>query len=121
MNIYSIYVNPQKKDNDFILIKQGFSLFAAFLSVFWAFYHRMWLPLIITLILNIVISNLGCTNFISVSQFAIMLIFGFFSDDMREYDLQKKKYQLTDIILAKSEIEAELKFLERLVDEKNVL
>ncbi|MDR0774360.1 MAG: DUF2628 domain-containing protein [Rickettsia sp.] len=121
MNIYSMYVNPQKKDNDFILIKQGFSLFAAFLSVFWALYHRMWLPLITTLILSIVISSLGCTNFISVSQLAIMLIFGFFSDDMREYDLQKKKYQLTDIILAKSEIEAELKFLERLVDEKNVL
>ncbi|MDR0296949.1 MAG: DUF2628 domain-containing protein [Rickettsia sp.] len=114
MNIYSIYVNPQKKDNDFIIIKQGFSLFAAFFNMFWALHHRMWTALIITLIVSIAISSLGFAHFTFASQIAIMLIFGFFSADMREYDLQQKKYQLEEIILAKSEIEAELKFLKRL-------
>ncbi|WP_341756232.1 MULTISPECIES: DUF2628 domain-containing protein [unclassified Candidatus Tisiphia] len=119
MNIYSIYVNPQKKDNDFIIIKQGFSLFAALFNMFWALYHRMWIALIITLIISIAMSNLGFAHFTFASRIAIMLIFGFFAADMREYDLQRKKYQLTEIILAKSEIEAELKFLKHLVVDKN--
>ncbi|WP_425364404.1 DUF2628 domain-containing protein [Candidatus Tisiphia endosymbiont of Mystacides longicornis] len=105
MNIYSIYVNPQKKDNDFIIIKQGFSLFAAFFNIFWALYHRMWLALIITLIISVAISSLGFTYLTFASRIAIMLIFGFFAADMREYDLKQKKYRLTEIILAKSEIE----------------
>ncbi|MCC8417128.1 MAG: DUF2628 domain-containing protein [Rickettsia endosymbiont of Bryobia graminum] len=113
MNIYSIYVNPDKKDNNFILVKQGFSLFAAVFNIFWALYHRMWLALIITLILNIAIFSVDSYNLSNLTQIVIVLIFGFFGADMREYDLERKQYSLEDIILADSEIEAELKFLER--------
>lgn len=112
MNIYSIYVNPQKKDNNFILIKQGFSLFATLLSAPWALYHKMWLPLIITMIANIIVINLD-SGLVYIGQIFVMLIFAFYSSDIREYDLEQKEYQLADILLAKSEIEAELKFLQR--------
>ncbi|XVN43036.1 MAG: DUF2628 domain-containing protein [Candidatus Rickettsia vulgarisii] len=113
MNIYSIYVNPDKKDNNFILVKQGFSLFAAVFNVFWTLYHKMWLALIITLICNIIAFSFDSHNLSNLIQIAITLIFGFFGADMREYDLERKQYSLEDIILAKSEVEAELKFLER--------
>ncbi len=119
MNIYSIYLNPQKKDSDFITIKQGFSIFATFFSVFWALYHKMWLLLIVTLIFSIIILGLGYNQFIYLGQITIILLYGFFSDDIREYDLQRKKYQLEDIILAKSQMEAELKFVSRLEEEEN--
>jgi hypothetical protein len=112
MNIYSIYVNPQKKDNNFILIKQGFSLFATLLGAPWAVYHKMWLPLIITMIFNIIVMNLE-SDLAYIGQIFIMLIFAFYSSDIREYDLEQKEYRLEDVILAKSEIEAELKFLQR--------
>ncbi len=118
MNTYSMYVNPQEKDNDFILVKHGFSLLAMFLGIFWILYHRMWLLLIVAVVITVIISSVGFSDYIIVSQIVIMLILGFFSDDIREYDLQQKNYQLADIILAKSEIEAELKFLERLMYNK---
>jgi hypothetical protein len=36
-----------------------------------------------------------------------------FAVDIREYDLERKEYYLDDITFANSEIEAELKYLER--------
>ncbi len=113
MNIYSIYVNPDKKDNNFVLVKQGFSLFAAVFNIFWALYHKMWLVLIITFILNIATFSFDSHNLSNLIQVIMALIFGFFGADMREYDLERKEYSLEDIILANSEVEAELKFLER--------
>ncbi len=114
MNIYSIYVNPQKKNNNCIIIKQGFSLCAAILNIGWALYHRMWLLLLITTVTMIIAFNINSAYTEMMGPIAIMLIFGFCSNIMREYDLERKKYLLNDIILAHSEIEAELKFLERL-------
>ncbi|WP_341764279.1 DUF2628 domain-containing protein [Candidatus Tisiphia endosymbiont of Beris chalybata] len=113
MNIYSIYVNPQKKDNNCIIIKQGVSLFAAIFNVGWLLYHRMWLLLIVTSIVVVSAFSLNCECIKAGVLITTMLIFGFCSTDIREYDLERKKYLLQDIILANSEMEAELKFLER--------
>src|SRR4051794_12930980 len=113
MNIYGIYVNPEQKDNNFVIIKDGFSLASAFFNVFWALYHSMWVPLIATLIFNFAIVIIGYDTFLPIGKIATMLVFGFLGNDMREYDLQWKKYRLQDVILASSAIEAELKFLER--------
>jgi len=120
MNIYSIYINPQKKDNDFIIIKQGFSAFAGLLNVFWALYYKMWLPLIVTLMFMIVILTINNTCLIYISKILMILIYAFCNDDIREYDLERKNYRLGDVILAKSEIEAELKFLQRLEENSDV-
>lgn len=113
MNIYSIYVNPDKKDNNFILVKQGFTLFAAVFNIFWALYHRMWLVLAVALVVNIIAFSLDSSGVSNLFQIIIMLIFGFFGAEMREHDLERKQYELEDIILANSEVEAEVKFLER--------
>ena len=113
MNIYSIYVNPQKKDNDFVLIKQGFSFSAAFFNIFWSLYHKIWLPPIVVLVFNILIVILKDDNYTLIYSILTILVFGMFAVDIREYDLERKEYYLDDITLANSEIEAELKYLER--------
>lgn len=114
MNIYSIYVNPQQKDNNCIIIKQGASLFAAIFNVGWLLYHRMWLLLILSSIVVVSAFSLNCEHLKVGALITTMLIFGFCRTDILEYELERKKYLLKDIILANSEMEAELKFLERL-------
>ena len=117
MNIYAIYTNPNREDTPLIPIKAGFSFIAAILNFFWALYHRMWRVVFILLIINILVfifqTNNIATSIIPVIHIATMAIFGFFTTELREYDIQRKGYQLQDIIYAPSELEAELKFLTR--------
>ncbi|HJD61450.1 MAG TPA: DUF2628 domain-containing protein [Rickettsia endosymbiont of Columbicola hoogstraali] len=113
MNIYAIYINPAQKNNNFTVIKESFSWTAAFLSVFWALYHKMWLPVIIAVALNIVAMAINIYELTLALKLMIMLIFGFFAADIRENHLKRNNYTLKDIVVASSQVEAELKFLER--------
>lgn len=117
MNIYAVYINPDREDSHFILISKGFSFKAAILNLFWALYYKMWRVVFILLMVNILVFILQTNNIaggvIALIHFATMAIFGFFTTELREYYLQQKGYQLQDIVLAQSELEAEVKFFTR--------
>ncbi len=113
MNIYAIYINPKQKNNNFIVIKKSFSWTAAVLSVFWALYHKMWLLVIIAVAINIVAMTINILELMLALKLIVMLIFGFFASDIRENYLQRTNFTLKDIVVAGSQVEAELKFLER--------
>lgn len=113
MNIYSVYTDSSKKNNEPILIKQGFSFIASFFNFFWAIYHRMWLIAIFLMILNFVVSVDGSSFIAYCVNLAILFIFGFFASEIREYYAIKSGYSLSDIILASSEEEAEIKYIKR--------
>lgn len=120
MNIYSVYTDSSKKDNEVILIKQGFSFIAGFFNFFWALYHRMWLIAIFLMILSFVISADGPSFIAYCVNLVILFIFGFFASEIREYYAIKSGYNLSDIILASSEEEAEVKYIERAEALKNL-
>jgi Protein of unknown function (DUF2628) len=117
MNIYAIYTDPEREDTNFIPMRKGFSFIAAILNFFWALYHKMWSVVFILLMINMLVFvlqiNNTATGAIPVIHFATMAIFGFFTTELREYYLQKKGYHLEDIVLAPSELEAEVKFITR--------
>jgi len=113
MNIYAIYINHEQKNNNFIVVEESFSWTAALLSVFWALYHRMWLPVAIAILMNIIVAAINIQELTLALKLIIMLIFGFFAADIRENHLKRNNYRLEDIIVANSKIEAELKFLKR--------
>ncbi|ADE29834.1 DUF2628 domain-containing protein [Rickettsia prowazekii] len=112
MNIYAIYINSTQKNNNFIILEEGFSWIAALFSIFWALYHKMWIVVAITVIANIIATTI-IVDFKFIFQIFLILSFGFFAADIRENYLNRNNYQLEDIIIANSRIEAELKFLER--------
>ncbi len=126
MNIYSVYTNSSKKQNNLIFIKQGFSFLAAILNLAWACYHRMWFIAIITIILSCFV---GISSFSNVDDsinivadsvdIAILFLFGFFASEMREYHAKKNNFELSDIILANSEEEAEIKYFMRINSKNN--
>jgi len=112
MNIYAIYINPEQKNNNFVVIEESFSWTAAILSVFWALYYKMWLPVVIAIIINIFATTIS-HELALILKLIVMLIFGFFAADIRENYLKRNNYELKDIVVANSQIEAELRFLER--------
>ena len=113
MNIYSAYTDSSKKDNELILIKQGFSFIACFFNFFWAIYHRMWLIAIFLMIISFIIGANEPSFIAYCVNLAILFIFGFFASEIREYYAIKNGYGLSDIILASSEEEAEIKYINR--------
>ena len=113
MNIYSVYTNNEKNNEDPILIRQGFSFIAGFLNVFWALYHKMWLLALFAIILNAIANHIQSTYIIYGLNVALLFIFGFFSSNMREYYAKKKGFKLDDIVLAQSEEEAEVRYYMR--------
>ncbi|XVN41703.1 MAG: DUF2628 domain-containing protein [Rickettsia endosymbiont of Argas persicus] len=113
MNIYTIYINQEQKNNNFIVIEESFSWTAALLSVFWALYHKMWLPVVIAISINIIVKVINIPELTFALKLIVMLVFGFFASDMRENYLKRNNYELKDIVVAGSKIEAELKFLKR--------
>lgn len=120
MNIYSVYADSSKKDNELILIKQGFSFIAGFFNFFWAIYHKMWSIAIVLMIISFFLGATG-PSFIAYSiNLSILFIFGFFASEIREYYAVKKGYDLSDIIIASSEEEAEVKYIKRTENLKNL-
>ncbi|AFB31922.1 MULTISPECIES: DUF2628 domain-containing protein [spotted fever group] len=118
MNIYAIYINSTnstQKNNNFIVIEEGFSWIAALLSIFWALYHKMWLVVAITVIAHIIVTAINIEELKFIFKIVLILGFGFFASDIRENYLKRNNYRLEDIIIANSRIEAELKFLKRSV------
>lgn len=115
MNIYAIYINPEQKNNNFVIVEESFSWTAALLSVFWALYHKMWLPVIIAIAINVVAKTIDIAELTLALKLIIMLIFGFFAANIRGNYLIRNNYKLEDIIVAGSRIEAELKFYTRLI------
>jgi len=113
MNIYAVFINSTQKNNNFIVIEEGFSWIAALLSIFWALYHKMWLVVAIAVIANIIVTAINIEELKFIFKIVLILSFGFFASDIRENYLKRNNYRLEDIIIANSSIEAELKFLER--------
>ncbi|BDU60415.1 hypothetical protein FLA4_08250 [Candidatus Rickettsia kotlanii] len=113
MNIYAVYINSTQKNNNFIVIEEGFSWIAALLSIFWALYHKMWLVVAIAVIANIIVTAINIEELKFIFKIVLILGFGCFASDIRENYLKRNNYRLEDIITANSRIEAELKFLKR--------
>lgn len=117
MNIYSIFTNNSDEDSEPIIVKQGFSIWAGIFNVLWALYHKMWIIAAFAVVLDawplLFLDNHYYDELAFVNRIGIFLIFGFMATEMREHNLKSKGYELSDVLVAPSEPEAELKFFER--------
>ena len=93
-----------------MLIREGYSLIAAIFNLFWAMYHRMWLVSATVIILQIMFFSFEMPKFNYLFHIDVLLIFGFFASDLREYYALKRGLALSEIIIANDEEEAEWKY-----------
>lgn len=120
MNIYSVYADSSKKENTPILIKQGFSFIAGVFNCFWALYHKMWFIAFFTMIVSLLAGTLKISYIFYPVNIAILFIFGFFASEIREHYTEKNGFELSDIILARDEEEAEVKYNMRKNNQENL-
>lgn len=117
MNIYTIYATPNEDNISPLSVRQGFSFTACILGPFWALYHKMWGVVFLSFLLDLIMqSNQITQNSILFSycyNIAKLFLFGFFASELQEYYAKKRGYDLADIILAKTEEEAEVKYFMR--------
>ena len=120
MHLYSIYVRSESKNSDFIIIKQGFSVWGSIFNFFWAIYHKMWIVATFIIMVNFAIILIyDAEKFSMIEYFKYVIqffIFGFFATELREFYAEKQGMVLDDIILANSEEDAESKYMMRIGD-----
>lgn len=115
MNIYSVYTSPTAENP--IFIRQGFSFMAAIFNALWALYYRLWSLAIFVLIITFAADFFRMPNLVFLLNITILFLFGFFASEIREYYAGKSGYQLSDILLAANDEEAELRYYARTNEE----
>lgn len=111
MNLYSIYISEyseQQDQSDLVIIKQGFSFWAAIFSFFWVIYHRIWKGVFFLVFMALTLTLIGDHTIRFVIDMALLFTFGFLAEDILEKHYKSKGYKISDIILANDEEEAEM-------------
>jgi len=121
LRIFAVYSRPDRPlDQQPVLVKEGFNLFAFLFGFFWALYHRLWKVMILILLFNIAIIYAGkihalAPQSIGIIQMGFQLLVGLQASSWRQAKLVKKGYVLADISAADSLMRAEQRYFERLV------
>ena len=115
MKIYSAYFNPQKDDEQLMLVSYDFYFILAILPSITLLTKKQYI---------LAIAAFAITLFIGVMQnyaygigitlhLCYLLSCGWFGGDLYAYLLERDGYKLKDVICAKSEDEAELIYYSR--------
>jgi len=120
MKTFRIYSNSQKiQEMEPIFIEDGFSLRAMIFNFLWFLYYSLWIELLVFIVLQCVLSlvdtYLGYKIYLALQLF-IYLAIGFFANQIRAYSLERQGYKFRDIIIAKNEEKAKLKFYKNFLD-----
>jgi len=73
----------------------------------------MWIVAFVTMGINYIITIINISQVAYSINIAIFFLFGWFASDLREYYARKNGLELSDIILAQNEEEAEAKYYMR--------
>ncbi len=117
MHIYSVYGEAKDSNNlqKIVIIKEGFSWPAFCFSIFWIVYSAHWLVscgVLFSVILTVIYLKVDVIEMIS-SYLWFSIFLGIFANDMQRWFLEKKNFQLLDLIFCKNKDSALIKFLSR--------
>ena len=104
MNVYTVHLRRHglDPDRDLLVVKEGFSWPAFFLSFLWALWHRLWVPAAVIFLAGAAIGLLGAKLHLdSLSQWALSLglaaIVGYLGNDLRRRLLDRQGFALADV------------------------
>lgn len=104
-------------DRDIVLVREGFSWGAFFLSALWALWHRMWLValgiVVISVILNGLNWGLGTDQTTTlVLSLGMALLTGLFAQDLRRWTLERQGFAEFGIVAGDDEDHALARYLD---------
>jgi hypothetical protein len=121
MNVYTVHLRQYDhgREDDIILIMEGFCWSAFILSVIWTLWYRMWwvgLGLVgVVLIVYGIICVLGmdalAACFVSIGT---AILFGFLANDLRRWSLARTGFLENGVILGDNQDKALARFLDNI-------
>lgn len=103
-----------------LFVREGFSLPAFALTVFWALYHRCWRFAAIIMLAEIAIYASVYAGFanqasFTLAQFFLQVLIGYHAHDFLRARLARAGYALQDIASGESMLRAEQRYFDRLL------
>ena len=123
MKIYTVHLqlHDKARDNDIVLVGEGFCWSAFTLSVIWALWHRMWWVALgltcVLLIVNGIIYVLGMDTlaacFLGIGT---AVLYGLLANDLRRWSLFRVGFLENSVVLGDNQDEALAHFLDEAPD-----
>ena len=124
MAIYSVYLppvtngHPQNRLDGIRFVRDGFSWSAFIIPVIWLLWHRAWGAFAVILLIDIGLAISG-TRFglpgptVTLAGILVMVYVGLEARNLYAGALERRQFQLADIVYGRSLSEAETRFFER--------
>jgi hypothetical protein len=118
--LYSVHLNPREARpyESPVFVPEGFNFYAFFFHIFWALYHRIWLPAFI--IFGLLVCVQLASTFADLSRtstfildLGIRLMIGMAANDLRRDTLEKRGWVISDVVIADSLLDAERRYYDR--------
>jgi len=119
MNTYTVHLRRHglDPDSDVVLVQEGFSWPAFFLSIVWALWHRMWLAAALIVAANGTVSL--CIHFLrpdpltqAVVAIGIAAIIGYLATDFRQEKLARRGFAFAGVVSGLDKDHALRRFLD---------
>jgi hypothetical protein len=101
-----------------ILVREGFSWGALIFGPLWLAAHRAWIAAVLSLAAFILIVFLATDGIAAALLTTLVVLLGLSGHDLRRWSLDLRGYLLAQVVLARNELEALERLLERRPDLK---
>ena len=98
-----IYTAHLKADREPILVREGWSSFAALFGPFWLLAQRAWLPGVVLLAVTALIRFVAPAELQPVFSLALAVLTGVLGRDVIRWSLERRGYRLAHVLAARDE------------------
>ena len=99
-----------------MLVREGFSWGALLFGPLWLAAHRAWIAAVLTLVAFVLITVLAGDGIAPALLIALVVLLGLSGHDLRRWSLDRRGYLLAQVVVARSELEALARLLDRRPD-----
>lgn len=128
MKFFAVYIKPKAAEplETALFVKEGFSILAMMLNIFWMLYHRIWVAAALLIAFNIALSYGQFYNVISapavfILNTGLLVFIGFEASDWYQQTLKRHGYLLLDIVSGKDLEQAQQRFFDNYIHQADSL
>ncbi len=99
-----------------VLVREGFSWGALCLGPIWLALHRAWIAAVLTLAATILVIVLASGGATAALLTALIVLLGLSGNDLRRWSLDRRGFLLAQVVVARDELEALGRLLDRRPD-----
>ncbi len=113
MRFWTAHIRPGTAP---VLVREGFSWGALLFGPVWLAAHRAWIAAVLTLVGFVLIIVLANDGVGAALLAALVVLLGLSGHDLRRWSLDRRGYLLAQVVVARNELEALARLLDRRPD-----